>query len=76
MSVVAERAMINRNTLSKVEKGDAGVALGVYATVLFTLGLLDRLAGVAEPGEDRVGLALEEERLPKRVHSPRQSSAP
>ncbi len=76
MSVVAERAMINRNTLTKVEKGDPGVGLGVYATVLFALGLLERLPGVADPGEDHVGLALEEERLPQRVRSPRRPSAP
>lgn len=77
MEVVAERALINRRTLSKIERGDPGVGFGAYATVLFTLGLLDRLPGVADPGEDRVGLALEEERLPQqRVRSPRGSSAP
>jgi len=31
MAIMAERASISRTTLSKVEKGDAGVALGIYA---------------------------------------------
>lgn len=74
MAVVADRALITRPTLTKIEKGDPGVGLGMYATVLFTLGLLDRLPDIADPGQDAVGLALEEERLPQRVRSPRRSS--
>jgi hypothetical protein len=54
-------------TLNKVEKGDPGVSLGKYATVLYTLGMTDRLADVADPRHDSVGLELEEERLPERV---------
>jgi hypothetical protein len=50
-----------------VERGDPGVALGIYATVLFVLGLADRLATLADPTTDRVGLTLAEEQLPKRV---------
>ena len=41
--------------------------MGIYATVLFMLGLDSRLADVADPRHDEVGLALEEERLPKRI---------
>lgn len=67
MEAVAERAMITRVTLTKVERGDPGVSLGIYATVLFVLGLVERLAQVADPGQDSVGLALEGEQLPQRV---------
>ena len=70
MAVVAERALIARATLHKVERGDPAVSLGIYATVLFILGLLDRLALAADAGHDDVGLALEEERLPQRVRLP------
>jgi transcriptional regulator with XRE-family HTH domain len=70
METVAERAMISRVTLLKVERGDAGVSLGIYATVLFVLGLLDPLALVADPGQDSVGLALEGEQLPERIRLP------
>ena len=71
MAVVAERALITRVTLGKVERGDPGVSLGMYATVLFVLGLGGRLASVADASEDAVGLRLEEERLPQRIRTPR-----
>lgn len=67
MELVAERALITRKTLSRVEKGDPAVSLGIYATVLFVLGLSDRLSELADPAQDAVGLALEEEHLPKRI---------
>lgn len=66
-AVMAERAFISRMTLNKVEKGDSGVSLGIYATVLFVLGMTDRLAELADPRHDAVGLSLEEERLPQRI---------
>lgn len=65
--VMAERASISRTTLHKVEQGDAGVSLGIYATVLFVLGLSERLADVADVSQDRVGLDLDEEQLPERI---------
>lgn len=67
VAVAAERASISRVTLNKVEKGDPGVGLGIYATVLFVLGLIDRLGAVADARSDATGLQLEEERLPKRI---------
>lgn len=70
METVAERALISRVTLTKVERGDPGVSLGIYATVLFVLGLVERLAQVADPGQDSVGLALEGEQLPQRIRLP------
>ena len=70
MALLAERARVSRTTLTKVEKGDPGTSMGVYATVLFVLGMTDRLADVADACHDSVGLALEEERLPQRVRIP------
>jgi transcriptional regulator with XRE-family HTH domain len=67
--VMAERCLIARTTLHKVENGDPGVSIGTYATVLFVLGLTDRLMDLADVRFDEVGLALEEERLPQRIHS-------
>ena len=66
-AVMAERALISRMTLNKVEKGDTGVSLGIYATVLFVLGMTERLAELADARHDAVGLSLEEERLPQRI---------
>lgn len=64
---MAERAFISRGTLYKVEKGDPSVSMGVYATVLAILGLVDRLGDVADRRDDRLGLDLDEDRLPSKV---------
>ena len=66
-SVVAERSGISLNTLSKIENGDAGVAIGNIAAVLNALGLLPLLSSLAEPAEDEAGLLLSEKRLPQRI---------
>jgi transcriptional regulator with XRE-family HTH domain len=72
VAILAERASISRMTLNKVEKGLPGVAMGVYATVLFVLGLADRIGTLADAKTDSVGLELEEEHLPQRIRSPRK----
>lgn len=75
VGILAERASISRTTLGKVEKGDAGVSMGSYATVLFALGMNDRVAALADARHDDVGLQLEEENLPKRIRLPRSSKS-
>lgn len=65
--IMAQRASISRTTLYKVEKGDANVSMGTYATVLFVLGLIDPLSRLADASEDALGRQLDEERLPKRI---------
>src|SRR5579864_1565410 len=71
-AIMAERATISRMTLHKVELGDPSVSLGAYATVLFILGLTDRLADLADVKHDSTGLQLDEERLPLRIRLPRR----
>lgn len=71
-ALMAERASISRTTLHKIEKGDSGVSLGNYATVLFVLGLSERLTDLADVRTDTVGLTLEEENLPKRIRRPQK----
>ena len=66
-AIMAQRASISRTTLNKIEKGDPGVSLGNYASVLFVLGLADRLATLADVRSDLVGLELDEESLPQRI---------
>lgn len=75
VAILAERASISRMTLNRIEKGDPAASLGNYATVLFALGMVDRLADVADPRHDSVGLELEEEHLPQRIRLPRRKSA-
>lgn len=75
MTVVAERAFTSRSTLQRVEAGDTGVSIGIYAGVLQALGLLEGLSQIADIGNDPVGQALASAALPKRVHLKRKDSA-
>ena len=70
-SVAAQRASISRTTLVKIEKGDPGVAMGHYSTVLFVMGMVERLGDLADARNDSAGLQLEEEQLPQRIHRKR-----
>jgi hypothetical protein len=67
---MAERAGVSRMTLNKLEGGAPGVSMGSYATVLFVLGMTERLDDLADARHDSVGLALEEEHLPQRIRLP------
>lgn len=69
--VMAQRASISRTTLNKAEKGDPNVSMGTYASLLFITGLLPRFADLADVKHDQLGLQLDEERLPKRIHLPK-----
>ena len=68
-ATMAERALISRTTLHKIERGDPGVSMGNYATALFVLGMEDGLSELADRSRDRLGLDLLEERLPQRVRT-------
>jgi DNA-binding XRE family transcriptional regulator len=74
--ILAERAGINRKTLIKIEKGHPGVLMAHYASVLFALGLVNRLADIADIAHDALGRDLDEETLPKRIRKPRRKSSP
>ena len=78
VAILAERASISRWTLNRIEKGDAAVAMGNYATALFALGLIDRIADLADAMHDKVGRELEEEHLPERIRlsPPRKPTPP
>lgn len=76
---VADRALISRSTLHKVERGDPAVGLGIYARVLSGYAMLERLEHVADVRWDRAGLAQEAGRLPRRirrVHPPSGGAGP
>jgi DNA-binding XRE family transcriptional regulator len=65
----AQECGIGRRSLYRIENGDAGVALGTFLTVLWKLGLLDTVQGVANPDDDEHGKILEAARRPERVRS-------
>lgn len=71
--VMAERALISPTTLTKIERGDPGVGIGFYVSVLFVLGLSDRLAEVVDASNDDLGLRLEAAELPERIRLPNSS---
>lgn len=67
MAVVADRAFTSRATLQRIEAGDPGVSMGIYAAVLQALGLLEGLNQIADPAQDEIGQALSSAELPQRV---------
>ena len=67
METVATRAFTSRKTLQRVEEGDHGVSIGIYASVLNGLGLLDELAVLADPANDKAGMRLANANLPERI---------
>ncbi len=71
---LAEKAGINRNTLTALEQGKPGTAIGVCFTVLWALGLDRTLDRVADPDADLHGKALEAARRPARAGKPRKAS--
>lgn len=70
MQLMAERAGLGRSTIGRIEKGDPTVSMGGYASVIFVLGMTDRLNTLIEASSDLVGLGLQDEELPKRIRTP------
>lgn len=64
---MAARLFVSRDTLWRLERGDATVAMGTLATAAFVLQLHDRIANLAAPATDALALSLDERRLPKRI---------
>jgi transcriptional regulator with XRE-family HTH domain len=69
---LASKAGINRNTLTALELGKPGTAVGVCVTVLWALGLDRSLDAVADPDRDLHGKALEASRRPTRAGKARK----
>jgi transcriptional regulator with XRE-family HTH domain len=66
-SELAQRIGISRVTLSKLEKGDPNVRMGIYAAALHEMGRLEALAQVMDRRNDTEGLDALEADLPERV---------
>lgn len=71
---LANKAGINRNTLTALELGKAGTAVGVCFTVLWALGLDRPLDSIADPDTDLHGKSLEAAQRPSRAGKSRKAS--
>ena len=67
---VAERAGISRSTLWQVEKGLPGTSLGIYAQVLFVLGLEKDILLIAK--DDELGRKLQDANLRTGLRAPKK----
>lgn len=67
MKDMASRMFVTRKTLSRLEQGDPGVSIAVFASALWVLGLDRDLLEVAVPERDKVGIFRMRQRLPRRV---------
>jgi transcriptional regulator with XRE-family HTH domain len=70
--MVAQRAGIARDTLSRMEKGDPGVSFGNYARVLQALRLEQDLNLLA--ADDELGRKLQDAELGVRARAPRRKT--
>ncbi|MFH2092134.1 MAG: helix-turn-helix domain-containing protein [Pseudomonadota bacterium] len=61
-------AMVNRNTIRRLEKGDPGVSMALVATVLWVLQLDENMDNLAHPDQDQVGLSFAKASMKNRIH--------
>ncbi len=61
VKLISARAGISRQTLWKVEKGDPGVAIGIYAKVLAAIGLPNDITLLAR--DDELGRLIQDAEL-------------
>ncbi len=73
--LMAQRAGLSRSTINKIEKGDHTASIGAYSSVLFVLGMAERLSDLADASHDLTGRQLEEEKLPQRVRLPKKKKS-
>jgi transcriptional regulator with XRE-family HTH domain len=74
IAMMAERSNVTAVTVAKVEKGDPSVSFGTYATIIFILGMIDKIYNLLDLSGDSVGRLLAEEQLPKRARPPKITS--
>jgi transcriptional regulator with XRE-family HTH domain len=58
MAEVAAKIGVHRRVVGDAERGKPSTSIAVYAAMLWALGLVDQLAGVASPESDDEGTTL------------------
>jgi len=74
MKGFAERIGASQSTVTRLEKGDAGVSIGTLAMACLVLGEIDRISEFLDPATDDTGLSLDQVALPKRIRTKRITS--
>jgi len=64
---LADRAGVNRSTITRLEQGSDSVRLDVFLNVAGALGQLDNVVNAIDPYETPLGRARADEALPQRV---------
>ena len=64
---LADRAGVNRMTISRLENGDGAVSLEIFLRTLHALGVIEGLDRALDPYESDLGRLRSEDRLPERV---------
>ncbi len=72
MAMMSERVGVSMATYQRAQTGDPTVGIGVYAMILFVLGMRVNFGEVLDAKNDDQGLLLEAERLPRKVRPARQ----
>lgn len=74
--MLAERIGTSVMTVRRMEAGNPNISLQIVARALHVFGELERLKQLLDSSEDSIGLALMDEKLPRRVRlsKPRKDS--
>lgn len=64
---VAKYTRLSEATVSRMERGDAGVSMGAFFSVMHILGELQRVMSIMDADNDKIGLIMSENSLPKGV---------
>ena len=68
--LLADRMLVSRQTVQRLEAGDPTVSLGVLASAMFVLGFTSRLEALLAPDTDATGISEDIARLPRRTRAP------
>lgn len=71
---VAESLGVHRSTYGRLEAGDLGVSIGLYASAVYALGLGLPFGDLADPRKDEEGQSLDLARLPRRARARRDNT--
>ena len=71
VTLMAQRADVSEGTINRIEKGTSSTSIGAYISILFVLGMLERVYDLVDSSKDTLGISLESENLPKRIRIPK-----